>query len=690
MAAKTTKAAGPKTPRKSSYTDSDILVLPGLDHVRKRPGNYIGGNDSAALSHLLWELIDNAVDEAGEGHAKNVDVIAHADGSWTVIDDGRGIPTGKHQGGKRSTVEVIFSELHAGGKFGTSSYGAAGGLHGVGASVVNALSRRVRVEVSTRTTVHRLDFINQTAGQYDDKTDKFTAGHAMKRVGKPAHGHSGTSVRFWPDMELFTADARIAWDEVVDRLRRTAWLVKGVKFTITDESGEHEPEVAVAENGVLDALETLAEGVSFIGKPIMCEGKHVFPEKVSDHKTKKVVTVERECRVEVAMQWTEGHDSPVLVSFVNTIPTPEGGTHLDGFEDGVAREVRLQLQGAGLRKMSKFKDAAISRDDCLSGLVAVVRVILPEPQFRSQTKRQLGTQDAERIVKETVRASLSDWFSGKAKGSTKQIVRQVLDHVADAVIERHRIATEAAAHRKARKAHNGSLPAKLVDCRNHPGGELLIVEGDSAAGPAKRARDINFQAVLPLRGKVINAESQTAAQVTANAEVAALVAAIGAGSGKDFDISAARYDRIVLLADADVDGSHIRCLLLTLLWHRMRPMLEEGRVFAAQPPTHAVTVVSSGDKTFVHTEAELDKKCKALDRRNRKYRVTRFKGLGEMNDDELAATTLDPTTRVLRQVSVKDAKSTAAALDVLMGKDPDRRKDFIFANSAEHGYLLDV
>ena len=676
-----------------SYTEDSIDILEGLEAVRKRPGMFIGGTGSSALSHLLWEIIDNAVDEAAEGHAKNVEVVAHPDGSWSVSDDGRGIPIGKHKERNYSTVEVVFTALHAGGKFNTSSYGAAGGLHGVGASVVNAMSKRMRIEVSKRTAMHRLDFVGQVAGQYDDKTGKFTKGHALKRAGNPPVGHTGTMVRFWPEIEMFEEGAVIAWDDVAERLKRTAWLVEGVAFTLTDESGERPPVRIVAENGLLDALDFLRGSKEPLCSPIICMGDHSFSQKVSGPDN-KIVEVIRPFHVEVLMQWTASFADEAVVSFVNTIPTPDGGTHITGFERAVSGQVRAEIKDARkvnkLSKLGKLKGATAQAEDAMSGLVAVVRVVLPEPNFHGQTKRELGTPAATNKVRDTVRESLAAWFSGEAKGSRKSHVNLVLNHVADAMLARHAAADAAAAHSKLRKASHSGMPDKLTDCRIHPGGELLLVEGDSAAGPAKRIRDVNWQGVLPLRGKIINAGNERPARVLANTEVAALVTVLGAGTGKNFDLGAARYERLILLADADVDGSHIRILLLTLLWHQMRPLLEAGRVFAAQPPTHAVTLTASGDKTFLYSEQELERHLKKLDKGNRKYRVTRFKGLGEMDDHELAETTLNPETRVLRRITVNDAEKSATMLDVLMGGDATVRREFISAHSAEYGHAIDV
>ena len=682
--------------KKKSYAEDDIDILEGLEPVRKRPGMYIGGTDSEALSHLLWEIIDNAVDEAAEGHAKKVDVVAHTDGSWSVRDDGRGIPIGKHKDRDYSTVEVVFTELHAGGKFNTASYAAAGGLHGVGASVVNALSARVRIEVSKKTAVHRLDFVEQVAGQYDDTSGKFSKGHPLKRVGKPPAGHTGTWVRFWPDLQMFTVGASIAWDDAVERLKRTAWLLQGVEFNLADESGEHDPVRIVAEKGIEDALDYLRGNKEALCNPIWCIGDHSFPQNVPDGPGGKIIEVIRPCHVEVVLQWTKSFADEVVVSFVNTIPTPDGGTHITGFERAISNQVREEVKAARkenkLSKIGKLKGATSQLEDAMRGLVAVVRVVIPEPQFHGQTKRELGTAEATEIVQETVRASLKAWFAGELKGSRKSHVNAVLSHIGDAMLARHAAAEATAAQRKISKAASGGMPAKLTDCKHHPGGELLIVEGDSAAGPAKQARDTGWQAVLPLRGKPINAadSSATPAKVLLNEEVASFVTAMGAGSGKTFSLDAARYDRVVLLADADVDGAHIRCLLLTLMWHHMRPLLEQGRVYAAQPPTHAVTLTASGEKTFVYSDKELERHLKKVERGNRKYRITRFKGLGEMNNDELASTTLDRDTRVLRRLTVKDAEACAQIIDVLMGSDTSARREFITTHSAEYGHAIDV
>lgn len=664
------------------YDASGITVLEGLEAVRTRPGMYIGGTDSHGLSHLLWEVVDNAVDEAAEGHGDCIEITFHTDGSYSVLDNGRGIPVGEHSNGQ-SALEVVFMNLHAGGKFGTDSYGASGGLHGVGVSVVNAMSERLHVEVTREGSIHRLDFENQTPGQRDDKTGKFAPGSELRRVGRAPAKRTGTWVRFWPDQQIFADGATVAFPDACLRAKQASWLTPGVTFVLSDErSGETVTECAAG--GLADAVDMLAGSSVPVSPTLTFCGTHSFVESVMTGGA--MTDVERDCRVEIALRWV---DSATLriVSFVNTIPTPDGGRHRTGFERGLSQEIRKQVKAADLRKLRKLKAAGGTAqfEDAAFGLVAVVRVVIPEPEFEGQTKRRLSTSQAEKMVLATVRESLAAWFSKTSKHS-----RAVLNHVADAMIARHAAQEAKDMSRKARKATSGSLPAELADCRMHPDGELLIVEGKSAAGPAKRARDSDWQAVLPLRGKIVNAAKEKPATVVANNEVSALVSAIGAGAGSDFDLGSARYERIVLLADADVDGSHIRCLLLTLIWEQMRSFAEAGRVYAADPPTHAITVTSSNEKLFVYSPEDLAAECASLDKAGRKHRVTRFKGLGEMDDDELAATTLNPKTRRLRRVTTKDMEACAEAVQVMMGGEVAPRREFIVTHSAEYGHALDI
>ena len=683
-------AAATKRPNEKGtsggYDASDIEVLEGLEAVRKRPGMYIGGTGSGGLTHLLWEIIDNGVDEAAAGHAKLVEVIFHSDNSYEVTDDGRGIPIDKKDG-DITALEVVFTELHAGGKFGTGAYGASGGLHGVGASVVNALCTKMTVEVDRKSATHRLDFKDQAAGHFA-QNGRFTASHALKKVGKVSPSRTGTRVRFWPDRDIFDSEATIDYEEVRERLSQVCFLVPGLKIKLSDKrkGGKKTTEEFISKGGLADYVDFLSGDDAAVTGLVRLNGKGEFSEKVPVDG--KLTEVMRECHVDIALRWVQNY-STKIVSFVNTIPTPDGGTHVAGFERSLTAAVNQAITAADPRKLRKLRDdGKAQKEDVQEGLVAVVRAVFPEPQFRGQTKRELGTPEIQKIVGGVARDGLKEWFDGSAKGSKKIHVKAILDKVADAVV--NRVSTKQAldTRRKAAQLGNNGLPDKLSDCRLHPEGELLIVEGDSAAGPAKRARDSAWQAVLPLRGKVVNAGKGTKKAVLDNAEATALFTAVGAGSGPDFDLATRRYDRLVLLADADVDGSHIRCLVLTLIYHYMLPMLENGHIYAAQPPTHALVI--GQDKEFVYSEEELLRRSAELDEKGRRYRITRFKGLGEMDDDELLETTLNPETRVLRRITVDDAKKAQNAFEVMMGAPVEPRKDFIIRFSKDYGHALDV
>lgn len=669
----------------TAYDADAIEVLEGLDAVRKRPGMYIGGTGSGGLTHLLWEIIDNAVDEAAAGHGNLIEITFHENGSYEVADRGRGIPVDIKEG-EATALEVVFTELHAGGKFGNGAYGASGGLHGVGASVVNALSSQLVADVNRNGRTHRLEFRDQEAGNAD-AAGRFRKGHSLKVMGKVPPKRTGTRVQFWPDRNIFDGDAEISYAEVRERAKQTCFLVPKVKITLTDRRSEpFVTEELVSSGGLADFVEELRGSSEPVGGLIELHGTDEFTEQVpvDGHLTEVV----RHCEVDVAMRWC-GSFEPRIVSFVNTIPTPDGGTHVAGFERALTTAVNAALAEADLRKLRRLRDEGrAQRDDAQEGLVAVVRVTFPEPQFRGQTKRELGTPQVQRIVNNVVRDGLRDWFSGAMTSSKRVHVKAVLDKISDAVVNRVTTRRALDERRKAASLGSGGMPAKLADCRLHPEGELLIVEGDSAAGPAKRARDSAWQAVLPLRGKVVNAGKGTAKAVLDNAEAAALFTAVGGGSGPAFDLDQTRYSRVVLLADADVDGSHIRCLVLTLVYHYMRPLLDAGRVYAAQPPTHAFT--AGQEKHFVYSEAERDALIAELDAAGRRYRLTRFKGLGEMDDDELFETTLNPETRVLRQITVGDAQAAQQAFDVMMGAAVDPRKSFIIAHSSSYGHALDI
>jgi len=679
------KAAAKKAPVKkgsgNGYDADAIQTLEGLEAVRKRPGMYIGGTGGPGLMHLVWELVDNAVDEASAGHARRIDITLHRDHSVEVADDGRGIPIDRHAKRKVSALEVVLTELHAGGKFGGGAYGASGGLHGVGASVVNALSTKLVAQVDRDGHTHELSFRERVAGHFTDST--FKAGHDLQKVKRISKNKSGTRIRFWPDREIFDADARIDAEEIQRRIVQSCFLVPGVKVRLTDKrAGGGEPFEFVSRGGLADLVDHLSVGDNAC-EVITLSGISEFVERVPVDG--KMTDVERECIVEVALRWTKGYDARVE-SFVNTIPTSQGGTHTAGFDRALTRAVNdvLLKDTRKLAKLVKENKHRATKEDVQEGLVAAVKVVFPEPQFRGQTKQELGTPAVEKIVYEVVKGGLADWFGG---GGPKTHINAVRDKLASAVVNRVSSKQMLDARRKAANMGSTGMPDKLADCRTHgPDAELVIVEGDSAAGPAKAGRNAENTAILPLRGKVVNAGKATLKQVMDNAEAQALFTAIGAGSGKDFDLDAARYGRIVILCDADVDGSHIRCLLLTLIHEYMQPLLTEGRVFAAQPPLYTLKVGDTIHRAF--TDEERDAITGELAKGGRKVenlKWNRFKGLGEMNVEELAECALDRDTRILRELTMEEgkaAKKAAELFDVLMGPDVARRRDYLIANSS--------
>ena len=664
------------------YEADSIQTLEGLEAVRKRPGMYIGGTGTAGLMHLVWELIDNGVDEAAAGYARRIDVTFGGDGSVTVRDDGRGIPVGHPPGRDISAIEVVFCELHAGGKFGAgtngSAYGASGGLHGVGASVVNALSQRVRVEVGRDGNVWRLDFSERQAGRRD--AAGFTPTHELQKVKTTRR--TFTQVRFWPDWELFDEGAAFDYAAACERARLTCHLVPGLRITISDRrrGAEGEPFDFRSEKGLGGLVAELAGGGGAVTRVIDIAGRGSFEEKVPVDG--KLTTVVRECSVTAALQWTDGYRSDVR-SFVNTIPTPAGGTHLAGFERALTRAVNDVLLD-GSKRLARAGERA-GREEVQEGLVGALQVVVPEPQFRGQTKQELGTPAVQSVVYDAVKSALTQWFTTDGPRSNVTALRAKITDAVEARAASRRLQAD---RRKASSLGSAGLPDKLADCRTHgPNSELIIVEGESAAGPAKAGRNSENVAILPLRGKLVNAAKASLRQVLDNAEAQALFRSVGAGVGADFDISAARYGRIVILCDADVDGSHIRCLLLTLIHAYMRPMLADGRVFAAQPPLYTTRVGKETHRAF--SEAERDaitaRLAKGRSGGTEGIRWQRFKGLGEMNTDELAHCALDPATRTLRRITLADADAARELLEVLMGSDVKRRRDYI----GRHSNLID-
>ena len=671
------------------YNARDLAVLEGLDAVRKRPGMYIGSNDGRGLMHCLWEIVDNAVDEAMAGHAKKVEVVLHPDGSVEVKDDGRGIPVDIEPKTKLSGVEVVMTKLHAGGKFGGGSYAVSGGLHGVGASVVNALSARLDVEVDRGAKTHAIAFRRGVAGEYEGASpdSPFQRKHGLRVVGTVPRTRTGTRVRWWADPQVFTKDAEYDLTAVRERLIQTSFLVPGLTVTLRDLRDGEDVESFTHKGGVAEYVEHLSAGDPVTGI-IRLQGKGHFHETVpvldeQGHMTSQ--EVERELAVDIALRWMNGYDTDVR-SFVNVIATPKGGTHIAGFERALVKVLNEQAKSARALKAS---DDAIAKDDALEGLVGVVAIRVPEPQFEGQTKEILGTPAASRIVSGVVTKELGAWITSPPRGE-KASAKALLDKVANAMRARVAARTQRDTQRRKTALESSALPAKLVDCRSDEleQTELFIVEGDSALGTAKMARDAQFQALLPIRGKILNVQKASLSDMLKNAECASIIQVIGAGSGRTFDLDQARYGKVILMSDADVDGAHIRCLLLTLMHRYLTPLLTEGRVYAAMPPLHRVEVVGSGGKPgevlYTYTDAEMHKTLKDLERKGRRWKepVQRYKGLGEMDAGQLKETTMGVGTRQLRRITVSDAESAACVFDLLMGSDVAPRKEFIVSGAS--------
>ncbi|MCY9785002.1 type IIA DNA topoisomerase subunit B [Nocardiopsis sp. EMB25] len=680
------------------YSARHLSVLEGLEAVRKRPGMYIGSTDSRGLTHCMWEIIDNSVDEALGGFCGRIDVTLHSDGSVSVSDDGRGIPVDAEPKSGLSGVELVMTKLHAGGKFGSGSYTASGGLHGVGASVVNALSARVDVEVDRQGHTHAISFRRGIAGRFAGAGPdaEFTPVSGLEQVRKVAKKITGTRIRFWPDMQIFLKGAEIARESLLDRARQTAFLVPGLTIAVRDERADGEPaytEEFRFDGGISEFCTFLApdEPVSDV---LRIQGSGTFNETVpvlDDAGHMVPADVERRLDVDVALRWGTGYDTTVR-SFVNVIATPKGGTHLNGFERALVRVINDQLRAT---KLLKTNDDPVTKDDTQEGLTAVVTVRLPEPQFEGQTKEILGTSAASRIVSQVVGKELREFLTSTKKAE-KAKARTVLEKVVGAAKARLAARQQRETQRRKNALENSALPAKLVDCRSEglEHSELFIVEGDSALGTAKLARDSEFQALLPIRGKILNVQKSSVTDMLKNAECAAILQVVGAGSGRTFDIDAARYGRIILMADADVDGAHIRCLLLTLIYRYMRPMLEAGRVYAAVPPLHRIELTNTRRKRgarpedryiYTYSDAELSRTLLDLEKRKISWKepVQRYKGLGEMDADQLAETTMDPRRRTLRRIRVEQAEEAASVFNLLMGNEVAPRRRFIQEGAQE-------
>ncbi|PDP84657.1 DNA topoisomerase IV subunit B [Glycomyces fuscus] len=680
------------------YSARHLSVLEGLEAVRKRPGMYIGSTDSRGLTHCMWEIIDNSVDEALGGFCVRIDVTLHSDGSVSVSDDGRGIPVDAEPKSGLSGVELVMTKLHAGGKFGSGSYTASGGLHGVGASVVNALSARVDVEVDRQGRTHAISFRRGIPGRFagPGPDAEFTPVSGLEQVRKVAQKITGTRIRFWPDMQIFLKDADIARESLLDRARQTAFLVPGLTIAVRDERVEGEPayEEEFRFDGGIGEFCTFLAPDEPVSDVLRIQGSGNFTETVpvlDDAGHMVPADVERRLDVDVALRWGTGYDTTVR-SFVNVIATPKGGTHINGFERALVRVINEQLRTT---KLLKNSDDPVTKDDTQEGLTAVVTVRLPEPQFEGQTKEILGTSAAARIVSQVVGKELREFLTSTKKVE-KARARSVLEKVVGAAKARLAARQQRETQRRKNALENSALPAKLVDCRSEglEHSELFIVEGDSALGTAKLARDSEFQALLPIRGKILNVQKSSVADMLKNAECAAILQVVGAGSGRTFDIDAARYGRIILMADADVDGAHIRCLLLTLIYRYMRPMLEAGRVYAAVPPLHRIELTNTRRKRgskpedryiYTYSDAELSRTLLDLEKRKIAWKepVQRYKGLGEMDADQLAETTMDPHHRTLRRIRVEQAEEASAVFNLLMGNEVAPRRRFIQQGAQE-------
>lgn len=815
------------------YSAKNLSVLEGLDAVRKRPGMYIGTTDSQGLMHCLWEIIDNSVDEALAGACDKIVVTLHTDGSIEVADNGRGIPVDVEKKTKLTGVEVVLTKLHAGAKFGNSSYGASGGLHGVGSSVVNALSSRLDVEVDRNGKTYHMAFHQGHPGVYDDpdaehrspdnKFRKTRKGKPteLEIIGKVSPKTTGTRIRYWADPEIFNDTARFNYDQLIDRVRQTSFLVPGLKIVVIDENipetgdaavddmievdeptsdesstrngsdgvdaagtsetptlasafdddddsevpfdnsavsfgdserdeadndeelsedsddeassddddsettqadgdssdgtqDEHNNQKSAGTNaslnvetdgaperphkrveeflhtgGVKDFVDFLSHGEpvstvwSIAGDATYTEETQAVDANGDLHAEK----IKRDCSVNIALRWVNGYDTTIR-SFVNVVETPGGGMHVDGFLQSITKQVRKAVEANARKLKVNLKDSKnkVERDDILAGLVAVVTVRIAEPQFQGQTKDVLGTAPVRPIVARMTDKQFGEMINGTRRGFKEQSGR-VLEKIVGEMHARIQARKTKEVTRRKNALESASMPAKLSDCQpgNDDVAELFIVEGDSALGTAKAARNSGFQALLPIRGKILNVQKASMTQILANKECSAIIQVIGAGSGANFDVTQTRYDKVIMMTDADVDGAHIRILLLTLFYRFMRPLISHGHVYAAVPPLHRIALAGKHKGEFIYTysDDELAGKLADLDEKGIAYNpdVQRYKGLGEMDADQLADTTMDPRTRMLRRISMEEAEDASGIFTLLMGDEVPPRRQFIVDNA---------
>jgi DNA gyrase subunit B len=639
----------------SEYGADSITVLEGLEAVRKRPGMYIGSTGERGLHHLVWEVVDNSVDEALAGYCDRIEVTLLADGGVRVTDNGRGMPVGMNTQQKKPAVEVILTVLHAGGKFDSDSYAVSGGLHGVGVSVVNALSKRLEVEIKREGHVWRQPYVNQKPAAPLEKGEMSNA--------------TGTTVTFWPDDSIFES-IEFSFEIIIRRLQEMAFLNKGVTIVITDaRGGDHEPREVVYHyaGGIADFVKHLNATKSPIHKSVVYFEAEDKAQRIS---------------AEIAMQWNESYSESVY-TFANTINTQEGGTHEEGFRSALTGVVN---RWAVDKKILKEKDDKLTGDDIREGLAAIISIKLAEPQFEGQTKTKLGNSEAKSFVQKVCNEWITDWFERNPNEG-----RMIVTKATQAARAR-KAAQQARKLARKNALDTMGLPGKLADCRSTDPerSELYIVEGDSAGGSAKSGRDSLYQAILPIRGKIINVEKARIDRVLKNTEVQSLITALGTGIHEDFDLAKLRYHKIVLMADADVDGQHITTLLLTLLFRFMRPLIEHGHVFLSQPPLYKIKW-SKGDPDFAYSDRERDGLIQQGESAGRRRvagdSIQRYKGLGEMNAKELWETTMDPSTRVLLRVTLDDAATADELFSVLMGDDVEARRSFIVRNAKDVRFL---
>ena len=646
-----------KKKNQNGYGEDAIKVLEGLDPVRKRPGMYIGSTSSSGLHHLVWEIVDNSVDEAMAGFCSKITVTVHADNSVTVTDNGRGIPVGRHPQKRIPTLEVVLTVLHAGGKFDNDAYKVSGGLHGVGVSVVNALSSKLIAEVKRDGGVYQMEF---SRGKTTQK---------MKKVGTSKT--TGTSITFWPDETIFETTT-YNYDTLHDHLQETAFLNKNLKIVLVDER-ELEPrrdEFCYA-GGIIDFVKFLNEEKTILpglARPIYVEGKS-DPDAPAD----------RRGEVEVALQWNTTYSEQVL-SFANDIYTDEGGMHLEGFRTALTKTIN---DYARAKKLLKDKDPNLTGDDVREGLTAVISVKLPDPQFEGQTKAKLGSSYMRTLTNKVVAQGLAEYLE-EHPNPAKEIFKKASQAA------KGRLAAQKARQATRRKGllESASLPGKLADCsvRDAEMTELFIVEGDSAGGSAKMARDRSIQAVLPLRGKILNVERVQEHRALSSDTITSLITAIGTGVGPEFNIEKARYHKIVIMTDADVDGAHIRILLLTFFYRYMRPMIDAGYIYVAQPPLYQIKPKGRKGGKYLYTDEELAIEAAKYEDSSR-YTVQRYKGLGEMDPEQLWATTMEPKNRIMLRVTVEDALAADRAVSDLMGTTVEKRKDFIQTHAKDVRFL---